>query len=181
MEWRNSDTMRNKFLILLSLVLVVSCKKLTDENLWTNGVDAQKMNKVDEALKDYQQLIDDYPKSPKVPDALFAIASICEDQKRDLPRAIRCYERIVTDYPNHPTASNAQFMIGYIYNNDLKNVDSARVAYETFLKLYPDNPMASSARFELTNLGKDANQILESQTQKTTEGSHTMTRKSARK
>lgn len=155
--------MRNAFLIVLSLVLIVSCKKLTDEDLWNNGVDAQKMNKFDDALKDYQQIVDDYPASPKVPDALFAIGSICQDQKRDLPRAIQCYEKIVNDYPTHATASGAQFMIGYIYNNDLKNVDSAKVAYETFLKMFPDNPMAPSARFELANLGKDANQILESQ------------------
>ncbi len=155
--------MRNAMLIVLSLLLVVSCKRLTDEDLWNNGVDAQKMNKLDDALKNYQQILDDYPGSTRVPDALFAIAGICQDQRRDLPRAIRCYERIVKEYPAHPTASNAQFMIGYIYNNDLKNLDSAKAAYETFLRVFPDNPMASSARFELDNLGKDANQILESQ------------------
>ncbi len=169
--------MRNAFLIVFTLVLAVSCKRLSDGDLWNNGVDAQKMNKIDDALKDYQQLIDDHPTSPKVPDALFAIAGICQDQKRDLPRALRCYERIVREFPAHPTASNSQFMIGYIYNNDLKNLDSAKAAYETFLRMFPDNPMASSAQFELANLGKDANQILESQTQETPKTSGTMARK----
>jgi TolA-binding protein len=147
--------------ILLCIALVVSCKKLTDEDLWNNGVEAQKANKFDESLQDYQQLLDDYPKSPKVPDALYAIGSINQDQRRDIYKAIRCYRRIVLEYPTHPTASGAQFLIGFLYNNELKNLDSARIAYEDFLKMYPDNPMAPSARFEIENLGKDPNQIMD--------------------
>ncbi len=173
--------MRNALVIVLSLLLVISCKKLTDEEIWNNGVDAQRMYKFDDALKNYQQILDEYPKSPKAPDALFAIASICQDQKRDLPRAIRCYERIVKEYPTHPTASNAQFMIGYIYNNDLKNLDSAKIAYETFLKMFPDNQMAADARFELANLGKDANQILEAQTKTMPKTSDKTARKTGKK
>jgi len=147
--------------ILLCLVLVVSCRKLTDEELWNNGVDAQKLNKFDESLQDYQKLLDDYPKSPKVPDALYAIGSICQDQKRDVYRAIRSYRRIVQEYPTHATASGAQFLIGFLYNNELKNLDSAKIAYDEFLRIYPDNPMAPSARFELENLGKDPNKIMD--------------------
>lgn len=146
--------------ILLFLALIVSCKKLTDEELWNNGVDAQKINKFDESLEDYQKLLDEYPKSPKVPDALYAIGGICQDQRRDVYRAIRCYRRIVEEYPTHPTASGAQFLIGFLYNNELKNYDSAKIAYEQFLKMYPDNPMAPSAKFELDNLGKEPNQIM---------------------
>lgn len=155
--------MRPSLLVLLSLVLILSCKKLTDEELWNNGVDAQKMNKFDESLQSYQQLLDEYPKSPKVPEALFAIGSICQDQKRDIYKAIHCYQRIVQEYPTHATASGAQFLIGFLYNNEIKNLDSAKIAYETFLKMYPDNPMAPSAKFELENLGEDANQILDLQ------------------
>ena len=147
--------------VLLFLALVVSCKKLTDEELWNNGVEAQKANKFDESLQDYQKLVDDFPKSPKVPDALYAIGSITQDQRRDIYRSIRSYRRIVQEYPTSPTASGAQFLIGFLYNNELKNVDSARIAYEEFLKMYPDNPMAPSARFELENLGKDPSQILD--------------------
>ncbi len=147
--------------IVLCLALLVSCKKLTDEELWNNGVDAQKANKFDESLKNYQQLIDDYPKSTKVPDALFAVGSIDQNQQRDIYGAIRCYRRIVQEFPTHATASGAQFLIGFLYNNELKNLDSAKIAYEDFLKMYPDNPMAPSARFELDNLGKDANQIMD--------------------
>lgn len=149
--------------IFLLLVFVASCSKLTDEELWKNGVDAQKANRFDEALQDYQKILDEYPKSPKVPDALYAIGSICQDKKPDIYKAIRSYRRIVQDYPTHPTASGAQFLIGFLYNNELKNYDSAKIAYEEFLKLYPDNPMVPSAKFELANLGKNVNEIMDLQ------------------
>lgn len=155
--------MAKSLAVLLLLTLIVSCKKLTDEELWNNGVDAQKANKFEESLQDYQQILDDYPKSPKVPDALYAIGSICQNKRRDIYKAIQNYRRIVEEYPTHPTASGAQFLIGFLYNNELKNYDSAKIAYELFLKMYPDNPMAPSARFELENLGKDPNQIMDLQ------------------
>ena len=153
--------MSKSLTIFLCLALVVSCKKLTDEDLWNNGVEAQKANKFDESLQNYQQLLDDYPKSPKAPEALFAIGSICQDKRRDIYRAIRCYRRIVQEFPTNATTSGAQFLIGFLYNNELRNLDSAKIAYEDFLRMYPDNPMAPSARFELENLGKDPNEIMD--------------------
>jgi hypothetical protein len=50
---------------------------------------AQKAEKFTEALQSYQQLLDDYPKSPKVPEALYAIGSICQNKNLDIYRAIR--------------------------------------------------------------------------------------------
>ncbi len=147
--------------VVLGLVLLVGCSKLTDEQLWNQGVDAQKAEKLPEALRNYQQLLDDHPKSPKVPEALYAIGSICQTKQFDLYRAIRSYRRIVEEYPSHATASSAMFLIGFIYNNDLKNADSARIAYEEFLRKYPDNSMAASARFELEHLGKNPDEIID--------------------
>jgi TolA-binding protein len=147
--------------LVLAVVLVAGCSKLTDQQLWDQGVEAQKLEKFPEALQSYQQILEDYPQSPKVPEALYAIGSICQNKNFDLYRAIRSYRRIVDEYPTHATATSALFLIGFIYNNELKNIDSARVAYEEFLKKYPDNSMAESARFELDNLGKSADQIID--------------------
>ena len=146
---------------VVGLVVLIGCSKLTDEQLWNQGVNAQKSDKFQEALQSYQQLLEDYPKSPKVPDALYAIGSICQNKNLDLHKAIRSYRRIVDEYPTHATASSAMFLIGFIYNNELKNLDSARIAYEEFMKKFPDNPMAASARFELNNLGKNPDDIID--------------------
>src|SRR5512140_280667 len=113
--------MSKSIVLVLGLLFLVSCSKLTDEQLWNQGVDAQKADKVQEALQSYQQLLDDYPKSPKVPDALYAIGSICQNKNADIYRAIRSYRRIVDEYPTHATSSSAMFLIGFLYNNELKN------------------------------------------------------------
>jgi TolA-binding protein len=158
-------SMSKSVVFVLGLILLAGCSKLTDQQLWDQGVDAQKAEKFTEALQSYQQLLDDYPKSPKVPEALYAIGSICQNKNLDIYRAIRSYRRIVDEYPTHATATSALFLVGFIYNNELKNVDSARIAYEEFLKKYPDNTMAESARFELANLGKSPNEIIELKSQ----------------
>jgi TolA-binding protein len=151
--------------LVLALALIAGCSKLTEQELWDQGVDAQKAEKFHEALQSYQQLLDNYPQSPKVPEALYAIGSICQNKNLDVYRAIRCYRRIVDEYPTHATATSALFLIGFVYNNELKNVDSARIAYEEFLKKYPDNTMAESARFELANLGKSPDEIIDLKSQ----------------
>lgn len=147
-------------LLLIGLAALVGCSRPSDEDLWNQGVEAQKANKYQDALQSYQQLLDKYPKSSRVPEALYAIGSVCQNNNLDLYRAIRSYRRIVDEYPTHATASSAMFLIGFIYNNELKNVDSARIAYEQFLKIFPDNPMAASAKFELDNLGKSPDDIM---------------------
>lgn len=153
--------MSRVIVVLLSLLIVVACKRATDEELWNKGVDAQRADKFEESLLQYDQLINDYPNSPKVPDALYAMASIYQSNQRDIPKAIGLYRKVAQEYPNHATASSASFLIGFLYNNELKNLDSARVAYELFVKKYPDSPMIASAQFELDNLGKDPNEIID--------------------
>jgi TolA-binding protein len=153
--------MSRSALILIVIVVFAACTKLTDEELWNEGVQAQKQDKFDESLKNYEQLLTDYPKSPKVPEALYAIATICQNQKRDFGRAIWAYRRIVQEFPTHATASGSLFLIGFLYNNELKNIDSAKAAYTEFLQKYPDSPMASSATFELANLGKDPSELID--------------------
>ena len=147
--------------IVLAMMIIAGCNKLTDQELWDQGVEYQKAEKMTEALQFYQQILDNYPKSPKVPDALYAIGSICQNKNLDIYRAIRSYRRIVDEYPTHATATSALFLIGFVYNNELKNLDSARAAYEEFLRKYPDNTMAESARFELANLGKNPDEIID--------------------
>ena len=160
--------MRHLRLTLLALPLfLAACSKPTEGELWDKGVDAQKSDRFDDALASYQMLLKEYPKGEKVPEALYAIGSIYQNNKRDstnvhFQRAIGAYQRLTKEYPDHPTASSASFMIGFIYNNELKNSDSAKAAYEYYLAHYPSSPMVESARFELQNLGKEPAEILNS-------------------
>lgn len=143
---------------------LMGCSKLSEGQLMEKAVEAQKGNQFTEALEHYQTFLDEYPKSDKIPEVLYAMGSIYQNQ-REFPKAVDVYKRITKDYPEHATASSASFLVGFIYSNELKNYAAAKSAYEEFLLKYPSSPMASSAKFELDNLGKDPEEIIKQKVQ----------------
>ena len=153
--------MKSRIIVAAIVVFaVLGCSKVSEKELFEKAVEAKKGGQFDEALEQYQLFLTEYPKSPKVPEALYAMGSIYQSNRHEFNKAIEAYKRIVRDYPDHATTSSASFLVGFIYNNELKNVDSARMAYRDFLAKYPNSPMASSAKFELDNLGKDPEEFI---------------------
>ncbi len=163
---RRKDSAMRSYLISIFLVLtLIGCSKPSAEELFNQGVDAQKAEQYDAAIASYQELVKVYPDSARTPEAVYAIGIIYQNYKRSYHQAIQTFRFLVEKYPNHATASHASFLIGFVYNNELKNIDSARIAYEDFLKKYPTNRLVESVKFELNNLGKDPAEILKAQTQ----------------
>lgn len=157
--------MKKRLFIAATLIgSLIGCSKLSEEQMIAKAVDAQKGNQNSEALEHYQSFLDEYPKSNKVPEALYAMGSIYQNQK-EFPKAVDVYKQIAKEYPEHATASSASFLVGFIYNNDLKNLGAAKAAYEEFLQRYPSSPMASSAKFELDNLGKEPEELIKEKVQ----------------
>jgi TolA-binding protein len=156
--------------VMLLLALLWGCAAKTDEQLYSDAVEAQKASDQDEAIETYEELLAKYPQSPRVPEALYAMGTIYQDHKKLFPEAIATYQKLVDAYPDHGTSPNALFLIGFINNNELKNTEAARTAYEAFLKKYPTSSLVSSAEFELQHLGKNPAQILEEQTTPRAEG-----------
>jgi TolA-binding protein len=156
-----------RFIIFtLSLMFFLAgCSKPSAEEMFNKGVDAQKAEQYDAAIESYQELITLYPDSARTPEALYAIGTIYQNHKQSYHQAIHIYRHLADKYPNHATSPSALFLIGFIYNNDLKKIDSARIAYEDFIRRYPTNQLVESARFELTNLGKDPDDILKTEAQ----------------
>jgi TolA-binding protein len=153
-------------LFTLSLMFALTgCSKPSAEEMFHKGVDAQKAEQYDAAIDSYRELVMAYPDSTRTPEAYYAIATIYQNQKHSYHEAIHTFRQLVEKYPNHATSPSASFLIGFIYNNDLKNIDSARIAYEEFIKQYPANQLVVSAQFELSNLGKDPEEILKAQSQ----------------
>jgi TolA-binding protein len=155
-----------KFFLFFSIVIFafVGCSKPGAEEMFNKAVDAQKSDQYDAAIASFEELIKAYPDSSQSPKALYAIGAIYQNDKHSYHEAIQSFRRLVEKYPNHATASNASFLIGFIYNNDIKNIDSARIAYEDFLQRYPADHLVDPVKFELSNLGKDPEEILKART-----------------
>ena len=149
--------MERNFLIALLFVSfgfsVGGCSKQpTDEELLKSATLHHQSDEFDDALSDFQMLTEKYPKSDKVPEALYAMGAICQNDKKEYRKAESLYTKLVMDFPGDPTAQVAAYQRARIFFENLHKPDSAEAAYELFLKRYPDAVSASSARLELDSL-----------------------------
>ena len=143
------------FSLILCLALTPGCsKEPTDEELLKSGTSHQRNDEFDDAIGDFQMLVQKHPKSDKVPEALFAMAAIYLNSKKEYVKAESIYTKLVLDFPEHPTAQGAAYQRARIFVEHLHKPDSAIAAYELFLQRYPNSLPASSARSELSDLKK---------------------------
>lgn len=150
---------------LISIAALVSgCTRATEEDLIREAAAAYREGDPERAFALYEECLEEYPDGPLRPEATFAMASIVQNDRRDLTSALRLYRLVADRFPDHPRAPGALFLIGFIYHNELKQLDSARAGYQEFLARYPDHPMAASAAFELANLGRDPSSFLTEET-----------------
>lgn len=153
-----------KLAIVMVCALLAGCAAKTDEELFAEAIESQKAGDFEAALESYAEVTTEFPQSSRVPEALYAMGAIYQDQLKNFPKAIETYQKLVDGYPAHATTPNALFLVGFINHNELKNIDAARVAYESFLKKFPESSLVSSAQFELDHLGQDPARILEDRT-----------------
>ena len=143
------------FFLTLGLAVTSGCsKEPTDEDLLKSATLHQSNDEFDDAISDFQMLIQKNPKSDKVPEALFAMGAIYLNKKKDYVKAESVYTKLVMDFPEHPTAQGAAYQRARIFTEHLHKPDSAMAAYELFLQRYPNSMPVSSARSELTDLKK---------------------------
>ena len=172
--------MKLRLPFLFLLLVFASCSKKTDKQVMAKAVEAHKQDNFDEALEVYQQVVDEYPTSSLVAEALYAMGNIEHDREKNSKRAVELFKKLVASYPEHATASNAMFLVGFIYNNELKMLDSAKVAYEAFINRYPNDHLVADAKFELEHLGMDPAEVIKDKIEKA-DKAEKASRKQARK
>jgi TolA-binding protein len=147
-----------KFTLLLSLgfFLVQGCtsKIPTDKELLKSGTLHHSSDEYDEAISDFQLLVEKYPMSDRAPEALYAVGVIYQNKKKEYAKAESVYTKLVMNYPNDPTAQGAAYQRARLFVEHLNKPDSAIAAYELFLQRYPDAVSAASARSELSEVKK---------------------------
>lgn len=159
------------FYLLLVLVVFSGCGKKNNAELWSEAVEFQKNNKVDEAVKSYQKLVDEFPESYEAPKAMFEMAKIYHSKgmkssdRNALDKAVQYYRNVFDKYPSSNEAPKALFMIGFIQSNDLGNYDAAKATYTLFIQKYPAHEMRESAQKEIDNMGLSPEEILKRNTE----------------
>jgi TolA-binding protein len=96
------------FATLDSLLTAFPGHDLEDDVIYLRGRIYQKLRDYNEAAAQYQQVIDDYPKSIRLDNALFALAGLYENQLNDKEKAQQLYETLFIDYSNSILAVSAR-------------------------------------------------------------------------
>jgi outer membrane protein assembly factor BamD (BamD/ComL family) len=105
-----------KLLILLGFAIVIAgCSKQktnqTEAELFEKANQALATNSYQQAVDIYQQILKDYPNSPKTDKALFMVGYIKSDNLNDKQGAIAYFQKILDSFPNSDLSDDASFMI----------------------------------------------------------------------
>jgi len=154
--------------VLIIFLFISGCSKKTDEQYLNEAKTSVSNNNISEAVTAYQKLIEEYPNSPKAPEAVFQLATLYQNkmiknipQNQSLQKAISLFRSIFDKYPQSELAPKALFMSGFIQANDLKSYNEATASFTLFLQKFPNNELASSAKEELDNMGLTPEEILQ--------------------
>lgn len=160
-------------ILLSTIVLFSACSSHKDQEIFKSAAEKSKAKNYSEALKDYQEIINDYSGSDKAAESIFSVAAMYHmyqipniSKEESLKNAVEFYQKLYQQFPKDERAPKALFMSGFILANELGNTDAARLAYQEFLNKFPKHELAVPARTELDNLGKTPEEILQEKTAK---------------
>ncbi len=160
-------------ILISTIVLFAACNSNKDQTLFNSAAEKSKAKNYSEALKDYNDIINDYSNSDKAPESIFSVAAMYHmnqipniSKEESLKKAVEYYQKLYKQFPKDERSPKALFMSGFILSNEFKNNDAARLAYQEFLNKFPKHELANSAKTELENLGKTPEEILQQRTAK---------------
>lgn len=143
------------FIPVIIVLMITGCTKRTETSYMNEAAKAISDNKMTEAIASYDNLVNDFPTSPKAPFALFQTATFYQNglvkqenltNVQSFEKAVERFRSIFDKYPNDKLAPKALFMSGFIQANDLKQYPQATATFNLFLQKYPDNELANSVK-----------------------------------
>lgn len=148
-------------------ILFVQCSGKNDKDYYDSAMQLIKESKFDEAINEFNQLIENYPISHLVADSYFEMGKIYHGKMikslseiESLEQAVEYYGLVANKFPDSQNAPKSLFMVGFIQANELRQFDKAKETYNKFIEKYPNDELAKSAQIELDNLGLSPEEIL---------------------
>ncbi len=159
--------MKYSIILFLILALLTMCSKKTDKDYFSEATKLLSEDKISDAVMIFEKIINDFPESELVPQAIIQVAGIYHSKKIttisprvSLEKADSLFYLVYQKFPDSEEGALGLFMSGFIQANELNNYQKATNTYNTFLKKYPDHEMAVSAKQELDYMGLSPEEIL---------------------
>jgi len=102
------------FLLAGFLLMLGNCQKekpKTEEELYTVAQEAMNKGNSQEALKYYQQILEDFPQSSNNYKAQFMIGYVYSEQLKDTLKAREAYQKVIEQYPDCDLVGSARWMM----------------------------------------------------------------------
>ncbi len=123
--------------------------------VYDNAFRTLRQGKYEDAIIEFNALIQNYPQSELVDDALYWIAEANYVTKK-FDIALMGFEQITRDYPDNRRAAEAMLKIGYIYY-DQQDFEQAQNYLTEVIERYPASRSAFSANRRLNKMKRDGN------------------------
>lgn len=117
---------------------------------YDSGVTFVQNGRYAEALKDFQAVVDSFPKSSVADDALLQIGLCQLEAARDLAAAQAAAERLLKEYGASDSAAMGYVLIGRLAiakSRTAADVDAALASFERVPRLFPTSPAVAAARY----------------------------------
>jgi outer membrane protein assembly factor BamD len=156
-----------RLLVAAALLLLAGCASLPffgkaaaparrDAEEWFDAADeAFERKKYEEARRDYQKIVVQYPESELVPAARLRVGETYYLEKK-YDDAIGEYQKFLDLHPSHERADEALYMTGMSYYRQIDTVDrdqsvtrKALEAFESLLKTAPDSRFIPDAQAKM--------------------------------
>ncbi|MFC1477098.1 tol-pal system YbgF family protein [candidate division KSB1 bacterium] len=114
----------SKMLIVVIVVLILAGsiigaflifgKQMTEEELFNTAKDKFGQGAIQESIDLYQELMEKYPESQYLGDAVFMIGYLNANHLQDYATAKIYYERLIAEFPDHGFVPSAQFELEHL-------------------------------------------------------------------
>lgn len=128
-----------------------------DYAMFQRGFSLGLVDRPQKELESLQKLINTYPQSSYIDDAIFEIAESYQNLKQ-YNEAINYYKKIETDYTGSSYHVKAMVQLGLVYFN-MDSPDSSAVYYKRVVEEYPGTPEAKNALVGIKNIYVDKGDV----------------------
>jgi outer membrane protein assembly factor BamD (BamD/ComL family) len=140
-------------ILLVAMAVMQGCGKSATD-LYTEGKSlVRNPATIEKGLATLEQFTKRFPKDPRAPEAMLALATINQNEER-FPEAEAAYTRVTERYPGTAESYKALFLLGYMYYECTKDTEKAKTALTRFIAAYPDSGLTVSAKVLLENIGR---------------------------
>ncbi len=117
---------------------------------YSQAQQSKKPDDYDKAEKSFGQMLDQFPKSPLAPRAMFYRGESLYQQNK-LPDAAKSYSTLIQTYPQAEQLADAYYALG-IAQEALKQADQAQATFAQFAEKFPKHDLATEVRMRQAEL-----------------------------